>query len=643
LTQGRSSQTFLADPASPREARRFVTGWLRDNDLEDQVDRVKLAVSELAANAMLHTGQPFTVTIDNASALIAIEVVDSEPNRVPMRVPLKGSAVDITSMSATGRGLQILSALANRWGVRYEHNVKATWAEFDALTPDRPSDPIFDDQRGAPPQPDDDVLRLRFIGLPVRAAIASGLDVEAAIRDVQLPTAGVDAAFTRELLALADRSASLRLPGRHAAMHAAAQNQFRFDFEADATRDALSALAELNSALAQVPHPSGVGPSSEVVAFRAWLGEETRRQARGEPPLPYETESPRADNAGAWLWEQASCGYATITPAGQLRTTNTTLRRWLDLDDEAPILFTALLSDDSRRIFTEDLVPALLAGNHCDNVELDFDRPDGSRLHAHVSALIDGELIRAVIAGPDESAERADQLIRALQQTLVPAALPTVPGLDVAAAYHPAEGEVGGDFYDVFEVADGDWCVVLGDVSGKGIEAGIVTSDARHAVRSSALREPEPSGLMRALNSALVDKGGSNFCTVALLRLQLTGGSWVATLTSGGHPYPLLIRHGTATKLGKAGSLLGVFHEVNFHDVSIKLAAGDALVLYTDGVTEARNAAGEFFGEERMHATLTGGGHSAQFMVDSLLKQVLDFQTGPADDIAIVVIRRPGL
>ena len=334
-----------------------------------------------------------------------------------------------------------------------------------------------------------------------------------------------------------------------------------------------------------------------------------------------------------WLWDQTRAGYAAFSLDGCVLRTNDTLRDWFG---EGPP--TELMADLLRRVRDEGQIA---------DVEMTLTRHDGTASVAFVSAVIERDAadepvaIHAVVRRPP--AQDTDQLIRALQQTLIPPAPPVVPGLDVAAVYHPAQGDVGGDFYDVFEVAEGDWCAVLGDVSGKGIEAAIVTSTARHAVRSSALRERVPSGLMTELNKALLEKGSTRFCTVTLLRVQHTNGAWVATLTSAGHPFPLLVRHGTATRLGRPGSLLGMFADVTFHDVSIKLAAGDALVLYTDGVTEARNAAGEFFGEERMHAAIAQAGSSAKSIVDTVLASVLDFQDGSADDIALVVIRRPSL
>lgn len=263
------------------------------------------------------------------------------------------------------------------------------------------------------------------------------------------------------------------------------------------------------------------------------------------------------------------------------------------------------------------------------------DSPEPTRPDTH-------EFLMALRRAEESEAQTA-ALIHALQQTLIPPTPPHVPGLDVAAVYRPALGEVGGDFYDVFEVAAGDWCVVIGDVSGKGTDAAIVTSTARHVLRSAALRHPEPRDLLHALNAALLEHPTTRFCTVAVVRLRLKDGVWVAVMSSGGHPFPILTRHDAATKLGKPGSLVGLFAEVEFHDVSIKLAAGDSLVLYTDGMIEARNDAGEFYGEERLHEALTRPEKSAEAVAEHAVADALAFQVGDArDDIAVVVIRNEG-
>ena len=282
MVQGRSSQTFLADPAAAGDARRFVGAWLRDQGHDALVNRVKLAVSELAANAVAHTGQPFTVSVDDTAAWLRVEVVDSLPERMPVRVPMTGSAIDITSSSATGRGLQIVSAVSNRWGVDLRTNVKTLWCEFDADAPKHPSDPKTVDQRPAAPQRHD-LVHLRFMGLPVRTAIASGLDLDDAIRDMQMQAASAGTDELRALLNLVDRSAPLRLAGRHAALHAAGADLLRYDLDVDATMDELVALGELNRELAGLERPSDRrGPSADVIAFREWLSIETARQRKAK-------------------------------------------------------------------------------------------------------------------------------------------------------------------------------------------------------------------------------------------------------------------------------------------------------------------------------------------------------------------------
>jgi sigma-B regulation protein RsbU (phosphoserine phosphatase) len=243
----------------------------------------------------------------------------------------------------------------------------------------------------------------------------------------------------------------------------------------------------------------------------------------------------------------------------------------------------------------------------------------------------------------EESEARARGLARTLQQTLIPPAPPDVPGLDVAAAYRPAGNgdEVGGDFYDVFEIGTGDWVVVVGDVCGKGVEAAAVTALARHTLRGAAIRLP-PAQSLDALNDALLARDISRFCTVVMLRLRRLNGNWSVTISCGGHPQPFLLRaRHVPTRVGVPGSLVGVLDDATFVDQHVPLQPGDALVLYTDGVTEGRRG-DEFYGEERLSAAVTGSPASAAALVDALLTDVLEFQSGYArDDIAVVVVRVP--
>ncbi|HVV37039.1 MAG TPA: ATP-binding protein [Acidimicrobiales bacterium] len=250
--------------------------------------RACLCISELTANAVLHTARPFTVSVQGSSGRVRIEVVDSAPHLTPVRVPVRGTAADLTALSETGRGLQIVSAIANRWGVTLAQNVKAVWCEFYGDEPAAPTEPVVDDERPATPKAPN-VHRFEFLGLPVRAAIASGINVEEAILDVQSEDARLTSPETRELLALVDRTASLRLAGRHAALDASARNEVEFDLEVETTSEEMAATARLNEALAA---RGAHRPSDEVTRFRRWIVEETGRQRDGKPPSRYGESGP---------------------------------------------------------------------------------------------------------------------------------------------------------------------------------------------------------------------------------------------------------------------------------------------------------------------------------------------------------------
>ena len=186
--------------------------------------------------------------------------------------------------------------------------------------------------------------------------------------------------------------------------------------------------------------------------------------------------------------------------------------------------------------------------------------------------------------------ERA-RIARTLQESLLPPQLPTIPGVEVAARYVAAgEGiDVGGDFYDLFDLGGG-WSVVMGDVCGKGPDAAALTALARYTLRATADQGRLPSEALAMLNDAVLrQRGDGRFITVAYARLALNGtGGTRLTLSTGGHPQPIVLRaDGTATPVGDAGTLIGVVEDPELSDSTVDLGPGDALFLYTDGVTEA--------------------------------------------------------
>ena len=176
---------------------------------------------------------------------------------------------------------------------------------------------------------------------------------------------------------------------------------------------------------------------------------------------------------------------------------------------------------------------------------------------------------------------------------------------------------------------------------GKGVDAAVVTALVRYTIRALSVQMEEPREVLSRLNDVLLAQRSERFCTVVLLRLRHDGDAWSVTLSSGGHPLPLhLDADRDLRPVGDAGSLIGVLSEVTLLDSRVRLAAGDLLVMYTDGVTEGRRGQ-EFFGEDRLHRAVLEHA-DAPLPAESILGDVLDFQRGRArDDIAVVAVRVP--
>jgi serine phosphatase RsbU (regulator of sigma subunit) len=241
--------------------------------------------------------------------------------------------------------------------------------------------------------------------------------------------------------------------------------------------------------------------------------------------------------------------------------------------------------------------------------------------------------------------DERSRVARTLQQSLLPPALPRIPGLDLAARYRPASSsiDIGGDFYDLFECTDGAWAVAIGDVCGKGTAAAALTGLFRHTLRAAAVGESSPSRVLALTNDVILDQiDEAAFCTAALVRAEVEPGVRTAvTVSCGGHPEPLVLRTDAEVETVMCrGTLLGVFPDPPLVDEKLVLSPGDALVLYTDGVTEARRD-GEIFGEERLADVLRNHpGASPAAIADAIEQAVTEWQGGAgSDDIALIVIQ----
>jgi integral membrane sensor domain MASE1 len=260
---------------------------------------------------------------------------------------------------------------------------------------------------------------------------------------------------------------------------------------------------------------------------------------------------------------------------------------------------------------------------------------------ASLTALV----LAAVITERRRAEEAAEYVAGTLQESLLPAQLPVIPGVETAVDFRAAGRQhlVGGDFYDLFKRDDGSWAVVVGDVLGKGATAAATTGLARYTLRAAAVSERQPSRILGLLNDAIRRQSPDQSCTVACGRLDVDGANGArVTLSVGGHPLPLVLRaDGQVEPVGEPGTMLGVLPDPQLADQTADLAPGDALVLYTDGLTDAY-APGRLVKRAGLVAALEScAGRSATEIASGIQEAVLVREAEPRDDIVLLVLRIP--
>lgn len=236
---------------------------------------------------------------------------------------------------------------------------------------------------------------------------------------------------------------------------------------------------------------------------------------------------------------------------------------------------------------------------------------------------------------------------RQIQRSLLPRQLPERSGWEFAAFYQSAR-QIGGDLYDVILVADNPDILhlVIADVTGKGVPAALFMAFSRTILRTESRTNPSPSAVLHQANHAVVqDMGSRLFLSAFFATLDTRQGR--LCYANAGHDWPLWFRAATGQvePLAVSGLLLGVLPHVTPPEAEIDLAVGDVLVLYTDGVTEARDKRGEMFGEDRLAAAIKAIAHcSAQEIVDRIAAAVAHItgDTPPNDDLTLMVIKRSG-
>jgi serine phosphatase RsbU (regulator of sigma subunit) len=230
-----------------------------------------------------------------------------------------------------------------------------------------------------------------------------------------------------------------------------------------------------------------------------------------------------------------------------------------------------------------------------------------------------------------------------LERSLLPDALPAIPGLQLASVYRPAtEGsEAGGDFYDAFLHAHGCWLVV-GDVCGKDADAAALTAMVRHSIRALAFLQPSPARVLGTVNDVMLSHELSGrFATAIVARIDLSSQPLHATIASAGHPAPLLVQPGGEVCCPPvAGTLLGVLSRPTLGDVDAQLSAGSTLVLYTDGLTDA-GAPSRALSTAELCQELSGRAASSPQQLLQRLQElaVSRAEDGLRDDIAMLAAR----
>jgi hypothetical protein len=241
--------------------------------------------------------------------------------------------------------------------------------------------------------------------------------------------------------------------------------------------------------------------------------------------------------------------------------------------------------------------------------------------------------------------ERQRAVARSLQKGLLVTETPEMEGIEIGALYEAAAGEadVGGDFYDVFELSDQTYALVVGDVSGKGAEAAAQTAMAKYMLRAFATRNPAPSSVLFHLNNALVQSFEEDrFTTIVYAVLEASTGNVV--LARGGHPSPMVYRAETAEVevVEAAGGLVGVFEDQHFEQESIVLGVGDTLLTFTDGLSEARSGT-ELYGRARIAASFSWFAResSGSALADKIFTAAQSFGE-VSDDTVVFTVSRTG-
>ncbi|MGW3741060.1 SpoIIE family protein phosphatase [Streptomyces sp. NPDC005146] len=612
---------------APAAARRFVRAALAEwtglglpaaVGFSDRLaDDAVTVADELVTNAVVHAGTTVELLFrleeaaEEEAAALVLEVADQHPARsVRSERPVPVPAADPDDPAEGGRGLQVVAALAERWGITYRTGLKTVWARL----------PVDDwtalPEPAAEPELRSGLRTAELLAPTARRALRDDADwagrgalsflAEASDLLAGQLDEDIVAALAGQLLVprLADWCAIWLEPenGGPAAVPRLASVWHRDEAETGQLRTVLEQDP------IRLPERVGTGPVS-----MPWPGVEED----GTGPGADERSSGRA---GAALAYRITAGGRTL---GAVLLGREGIAR-------VPDGVTALVEDFVRRV--------------------------------------------GLAVGAARAYTRQATISRILQRGLLPSKVADIPGVTSSLVYEPSDdGVVGGDFYDIFACPGDRWCFILGDVQGSGPEAAVVTGLARPWLRllaregfrvgevldrlnrlllDDAMETAEAAALMVAAaggqhlqegGQQLPDGGQPRFLSLLYGEMvPLPGGGVRCTLASAGHPLPLLLRpDGTVRPAAEPQVLLGVVEDVAYESQSFDLAPGDSLLCVTDGVTERRSGPLMFDDGDGLARALAGcAGLTAEGIADRIKRAVHEFaERPPDDDLALVVLQ----
>ncbi|HEY2950146.1 MAG TPA: SpoIIE family protein phosphatase [Micromonosporaceae bacterium] len=670
-----------ADRHTPSAARAVVRDVLSEADLTELMNEALLLTTELSTNGVVHAGTDLDIEVvaDQAGLTVTVtDFVDGPVEKLTVRPGGEGG-----QLAERGRGLLLVDHFASSWGTTHLPSGKGVWFRLDLAKSGRgaaESRPPGDGQHTRPtgptrspggvdvvaPRAEDFAALMQLAPDPTRTDTIEDFAAELLARAAQLVGASGGAIrFDR------GDGAGLRLLARHGRPPYA---------DADAIRVPLSVGRPRSGELELEASPSAYArPVAALVAERVSLYLENdrlrRADVRRQTWLTFLAEASEllaqsldveltlalipqlvVPRLGQWCAIHTTDEWGTLRLAAATHAEEAALPSlYAALRDTAVDSVVARLRDASR---TGSQVPlgaptegiaVPLAARGASLGTLAVGRHLGHRHEPDEIAVLEDVARRAALAIDNARihAERR-RVAHTLQQSLLPPVLPIVSGIGFAAEYVPTggDGEVGGDFYDVVPMPNGRWLVVVGDVSGKGVQAATVTGLVRDVIRV-LIRGGRPlTEVLTTLNETLVERGGGRYCTLALASVgRGAEGVLDLSLHLAGHDRPVLLRaDGSVGLVGKGGTALGLLDDIASPSNVFALAPGDALVFYTDGVTERRRGR-ELFGVERLREEAEPlVGYSAEVVAARLRTVTLGFSAeAPRDDIAILVLRNEPL